>query len=134
MVVTGYTISAAQPAGLIFTGTTGTISGTPTTVSAATNYTITGWNVSGSSSTVVSIAVGISVAWTAGSNNAKKWAVAKGPTGLSTATLSPGINDAVSIGVSAYVGRKKRANNNHRRIGRFNNLWPNNGGNHTLTL
>ena len=41
IVVTGYTIlPAALPAGLAFTGTTGVISGTPTTVTAAANYTL----------------------------------------------------------------------------------------------
>jgi len=98
ILLTGYTISPALPAGLTFTGTTGTISGTPTATSAATNYTITGFNSSGSSSTSISIAIGTSVAWTAGSSTTA-WA-----TGGNWSTgATPGVNDAVSIGVSAYT-------------------------------
>lgn len=39
--VTSYSISPALPAGLIFNSVTGLISGTPTALSSATNYTIT---------------------------------------------------------------------------------------------
>jgi DNA-binding beta-propeller fold protein YncE len=54
---TGYSISPALPAGLSFDATTGTISGTPTTVSAATTYTITATNIFGSATATVSITV-----------------------------------------------------------------------------
>ncbi len=53
----GYTISPSLPKGLSFDFTTGIISGTPTELSPATNYTITGINEAGSSVTTVSIAV-----------------------------------------------------------------------------
>ena len=53
----GYTIAPALPAGLIFDGTTGTISGTPTTSLAATNFTITAYNPAGISSTTQTITV-----------------------------------------------------------------------------
>lgn len=53
----GYTIDKALPGGLIFDAKTGTINGTPTTVSAATNYTITGYNLYGSSTAIVNIQV-----------------------------------------------------------------------------
>ncbi|BAU53441.1 Serine/threonine-protein kinase PknD [Mucilaginibacter gotjawali] len=52
----GYTIDKTLPAGLNFDNTTGIISGTPTVVTPATNYTITAYNGSGNSSTIVSIA------------------------------------------------------------------------------
>jgi sugar lactone lactonase YvrE len=52
----GYSISPTLPTGLSFNATTGTISGTPTVVTAATNYSITATNSSGISSTVISIA------------------------------------------------------------------------------
>jgi sugar lactone lactonase YvrE len=56
--ITGYTISAALPAGLSFDVTTGIISGTPTAVSAPKTYTITAYNAGGSSSVNITIAVG----------------------------------------------------------------------------
>jgi len=58
--VGGYYISPALPSGLSFDSTTGVISGKPTVLSAATNYTITASNSSGSTSAVVSIAVLVS--------------------------------------------------------------------------
>jgi hypothetical protein len=54
---TNYTISATLPTGLSFDTTTGIISGTPTVVTAATDYTITAYNAYGSSSTVVNITI-----------------------------------------------------------------------------
>ncbi len=52
----GYSISPALPTGLSFDASTGTISGTPTALTAATNYTVTAINNSGSTSTTVNIA------------------------------------------------------------------------------
>ncbi|WP_299289390.1 gliding motility-associated C-terminal domain-containing protein [uncultured Mucilaginibacter sp.] len=54
---TGYTIDKTLPAGLIFDSATGTINGTPIVLSPATDYTITAYNTSGSSTTVVNIKV-----------------------------------------------------------------------------
>ncbi|WP_299590010.1 cadherin-like beta sandwich domain-containing protein, partial [Mucilaginibacter sp.] len=53
----GYFISTVLPAGLKFSGTTGTISGTPTAVSAAKDYKITAYNYGGSASATVNIKV-----------------------------------------------------------------------------
>jgi len=55
--VGGYYISPSLPAGLSFSNSTGVISGTPTSASPATKYTITVYNGSVSSSATVSIAV-----------------------------------------------------------------------------
>jgi sugar lactone lactonase YvrE len=55
--ITGYTINPALPTGLTFDATTGTISGTPTQATKAYNYTITAYNVGGSSTTTLSLAV-----------------------------------------------------------------------------
>jgi hypothetical protein len=54
---TGYSISPALPVGLNFDATTGTISGTPTTGSPSTIYTITATNSGGSNSTTINITV-----------------------------------------------------------------------------
>ena len=48
---TSYSVSPALPAGLSLSTTTGTISGTPTTISAAANYTITATTASGCTGT-----------------------------------------------------------------------------------
>ena len=53
----GYLINPMLPAGLQFNSSTGAISGTPTAASPATNYTVTGWNTSGSASATVNIKV-----------------------------------------------------------------------------
>ena len=55
--VVSWSISPSLPTGLTFDTSTGTISGTPTVVSADTNYTITATNAGGSNATVVSLAV-----------------------------------------------------------------------------
>ncbi len=55
--VTGYSINPALPAGLSLNTTTGTISGTPTAVTAQATYTITATNVSGSTTTTVQITI-----------------------------------------------------------------------------
>jgi hypothetical protein len=55
--VVSWSISLALPAGLSFSTTTGVISGTPTAISANTNYTVTATNVTGSATCVVTIEV-----------------------------------------------------------------------------
>jgi len=96
---TGYAItSGTLPAGLFLNTYTGYITGTPTVIAAATNVTVTATNANGSSSAVISIAIGGTVSWTAGSSTTA-WATGGN---WSTGT-PPGQNDAVSIGVSAYL-------------------------------
>jgi len=55
--VVNYTISPALPTGLNFNTSTGVISGTPTVLSSATSYTVTGFNTGGSSPTTVTLTV-----------------------------------------------------------------------------
>lgn len=55
--VTSYTISPALPAGLTISATGGAISGTPTAVQAATNYTVTAANSGGATTATVAIRV-----------------------------------------------------------------------------
>ncbi len=123
----GYVLTGTLPAGLSFNTTTGVISGTPTASSAASNYTITGYNALGNSSTVISIAVGTSVAWTGRRNT--KWATAGN---WSTGSV-PGVNDAVNIGVSAYIDPFEPAiTTANVTVGSI--TFGNNGGSHTLTV
>ncbi|MCR8561679.1 VCBS repeat-containing protein [Mucilaginibacter sp. BJC16-A38] len=55
--LTGYKIDKPLPPGLVFDPKTGTISGTPSSTSPATDYTITGYNLGGSASFKVNIKV-----------------------------------------------------------------------------
>jgi hypothetical protein len=55
--IASYTISPAAPAGLTFSTSTGLLSGTPTTVAAATAYTITATNASGSTTQTFTLTV-----------------------------------------------------------------------------
>jgi sugar lactone lactonase YvrE len=55
--LTGYSISPALPAGLTFNYTNGSITGTPTAITASTTYTITAYNTGGSSSTTLTFGV-----------------------------------------------------------------------------
>ncbi|MGF6300437.1 MULTISPECIES: Ig domain-containing protein [Paraburkholderia] len=55
--ITHYSVSPPLPAGLSLNPQTGAITGTPTTVSNATVYTVTGTNAAGSTTTLVEIEV-----------------------------------------------------------------------------
>ena len=70
--VVSWSISPAVPAGLTFNTSTGEISGTPTAVASATNYTVTATNTGGSATTTISILV----------NDAPPSAVSYGTNGL----------------------------------------------------
>ncbi len=54
-VVNSYSISPTLPAGLAFDTTTGSIAGTPTVFSVATNYVITATNTAGTTNTTINI-------------------------------------------------------------------------------
>lgn len=69
---TSWSISPSLPAGLSFDTTTGTISGTPTALSAITTYTVTASNGGGSNSTTIYITVNPTapvISYTPSSNN-----------------------------------------------------------------
>ena len=55
--VTAWSISPSLPAGLAFSTSTGAISGTPTSVSSATDYTVTATNTGGSATVTISILI-----------------------------------------------------------------------------
>jgi hypothetical protein len=65
--VVSYAVSPPLPAGLSLNTTTGVISGTPTVVVAATNYTVTATNTGGSTTASVSITVASAVSTLSGS-------------------------------------------------------------------
>jgi sugar lactone lactonase YvrE len=88
--LTGYTIDKTLPAGLVFDYTDGTISGTPTAPSPATDYTVTAYNSAGSSSTVVNITVNGDTP------------LAMQPFGPKT-TCSANLNPVVSGGAGTYT-------------------------------
>ena len=54
---TSYSISPVLPAGLSFSTTTGVISGTPSAIASAANYTVTATNASGNGTTTINIKV-----------------------------------------------------------------------------
>lgn len=58
--VANYAVTPPLPSGLTLNSTTGVISGTPTSVSAATNYTVTASNAAGSTTATVNITVNLS--------------------------------------------------------------------------
>ncbi len=128
-VPTGYAVtSGTLPAGLYLNAFNGFITGTPTTIAAATNVTVTATNGTGSSSCVISIAIGGAVAWTGGSSTTA-WATGGN---WSTGTV-PGVNDAVTIGVTAYTHPFEPAITAADRT--VNSItFGNNGSTHSLTV
>lgn len=59
--VTSFAVAPALPAGMGLNATTGAISGTPTAVAAQSSYTITGSNISGSTTATLQITVNAAV-------------------------------------------------------------------------
>ena len=55
--IASYAISPAAPSGLTFSTTTGQLSGTPTSIQSATNYTITATNAAGSATQTFTLTV-----------------------------------------------------------------------------
>jgi sugar lactone lactonase YvrE len=95
ILLTGYTISAALPPGLVFDQTTGIISGTLTAPVVGKSYTVTAYNAYGYSTTVVSLSSFNN--WTGGTTD---WAT----TSNWSAGAVPAAGDIAQIGVVPYSG------------------------------
>jgi hypothetical protein len=100
--VCGYTISPALPAGLSFDATTGIITGTPTSNSAATDYTIMAYNYYGSSSFVVNISVSDNPIALTDANTAAN--------GISQGDLHAGQTNAVLFGFGLNANKATTVN------------------------
>ena len=77
-------MSPALPSGLAISGTTGIISGTPNTATAAANYTVTGTNVSGSTQATVNITVASNLQAPSGLGYGTpvSWSTGRSPSGV----------------------------------------------------
>lgn len=85
--ISSYSVSPALPVGLSLNTTTGVISGTPTAITSATDYTITASNAAGSTIKVISIATPNAAPANLNYSNAN----ARYTVGAAIATNSPGI-------------------------------------------
>ena len=90
--VTGYAASPALPGGLSLNSSTGAISGTPTTVTAGTAYTVTASNSAGSTTASVTI----SVALAAPSNLVYPQKTIAATVGTAITTDTPTVSGSVS--------------------------------------
>ena len=99
LVLTGYTISPTTLiAGLTFNSTTGAITGKPTAATAITPYTITAYNASGSSSTILNLGCGQTIDWKGGNgNNGTQWERGQNWSTNSQPTSADDINIGVNV-------------------------------------
>lgn len=110
-IIGSYTVSPSLPAGLSLSNT-GVISGTPTVFSPATNYTITGTNASGSSTTTVNIQVDepidhtLTLTASQADEITETSAIIVGDFvgGASSSVLSPAPYDLTSYGYNSNIG------------------------------
>ncbi len=91
--VTSYAVSPALPAGLSLNTVTGVISGTPSSASAATNYTVTASNAGGSATTTLSISAATQATGSGKTITAASCSYAD----VSSAITSAAIGDTVNV-------------------------------------
>ncbi|OOQ57997.1 cadherin-like beta sandwich domain-containing protein [Mucilaginibacter pedocola] len=102
----GYIIDKPLPPGLVFDPATGNITGKPTAVTAADDYTVTAYNADGKSSAIINIGVRLpsedatlsALSASVGALNpsfspATKTYVINVPTGTTSTTITPTLND-----------------------------------------
>jgi hypothetical protein len=98
--VTSYFVSPALPAGLSLNTSTGIISGTPSTVTSATSYTVTATNSAGSATAGLSITVNAAVVAPSGLTYSVNPAVYTAGSAISPSTPSSSGGAVVSYSVS----------------------------------
>lgn len=85
------------PSGLAFNHTTGTITGTPTASSAATDYTVTAWNTAGGGSGIINITCYQLFTWVGGVSS--DWNTAANWSG----SVKPSNGDQAFIGTASSI-------------------------------
>lgn len=110
--VTSWSISPTLPAGLSFSTSTGVISGTPTAITAAANYTVTATNAAGSGQATVNITVNLgpplsltynpqtSIGYVTGGTFTSMTATATGGA-VATYTISPALPAGITINATS---------------------------------
>lgn len=91
VVSTPYTISGTLPAGLSFNSASGAITGTPTTITAAGNYTVTAYSLLSNSNSTTNVNIGIDAAGSVNPSQNQNFIAAYIPRVLSINT-STGLN------------------------------------------
>jgi len=106
---TSWSISAALPSGLNFDTSTGNITGTPTTISATTSYTVTASNSAGSATASITITVnpqGPAISYSPASNTfsvgaaISTWSPTNTGGPVTTWSISPGLPAGLSFNTS----------------------------------
>ena len=102
--VTSWSISPSLPNGLSLSSTNGAISGTPTTISSTTNYTVTASNSGGSDTAMVTITVSEPLPVIAYNPNTFTLSVGTAMTSVSPTLYGTGTVDSYSISPSLPAG------------------------------
>ena len=108
-----YSISPSLPAGLVL-NSDGSISGTPTVASPATNYVVTATNAGGSSSCTLTIEVVNKIEWTGATstdwNTATNWSNNTVPTSSDIVVINTSTPNAPILNVAYTVGTGRTLN------------------------
>ena len=117
----GYSISPALPTGLSMNAS-GAISGTPTATVASTTYTITGTNISGSSTTSITFSVFVSYKWkgtTTAWSTASNWESNIAPITTSDVVI-PVTTNKPTLSANTTVASLTFSGDNQLILGNFN--------------